>query len=153
MTYFIQIPFCACIRLVSPQATQLFIFVCLFTSQLVEMHLLHWPDLVNSTDLFWGEKGKERNEEEKKAQHLTGFEPMTSWVSAPEAYTQPLRCNCDDLLFFLNRSLISKSPDGAAWMFFQASMPRPGFKSTSVELHCYQRPLKDALPLCYSCDD
>ena len=53
------IPLCPCIELALPQAVQLDTLF-LFTTQLVEMHLLEGPDLGHNTNLLWGEKGKER---------------------------------------------------------------------------------------------
>ena len=45
-------------------------------------------------------------------------------------------------LTFLNRALISESPDGVARIFFLTPMPRRGFEPTSVELYLDPGPFK-----------
>ena len=67
------IPFCACIKLVTPQAAQLE-KLFLFTSQLVEMRLLERPDLGHSILIYY-EMKKERKEGENK--------PSIRWDSNP----------------------------------------------------------------------
>ena len=63
------------------------------------MLIIQKPDWRLSTDLLWGGKDKEKEEEGKKAQPLVGFESMIFYAIAPKACALPLRynpCQCCD---------------------------------------------------------
>ena len=64
-------------------------FCFVLTSKLLEKHLFEGPDYrtLYQFNMRWERK------EETRAQHPAGFEPTTSWVSAPKACALPLCYN------------------------------------------------------------
>ena len=67
------------------------------------MLIIQKPDWRLSTDLLWGGKDKEKEEEGKKAQPLVGFESMIFYAIAPKACALPLRYNpCQCCAWYLN---------------------------------------------------